>query len=64
VLRSAGSGTNFVHQRLNAGRAITLCWSANKVSSPRSTSRLSTRPPTTGPSMLRGTNALPTKPMA
>ena len=39
MLRSAASGTMRVHQRLNAGRAITLCWTANRPSSPRSMSR-------------------------
>ena len=29
-MRSTGCGTNRVHQRLNAGRAMTLCWMANK----------------------------------
>ncbi|MDN5854509.1 MAG: hypothetical protein L0K86_16990 [Actinomycetia bacterium] len=38
MLRSIDSGTNRVHQRLNPGRAITLCWIANADSSSRSTS--------------------------
>jgi hypothetical protein len=35
VLRSIGSGTNFVHQRLKAGRAMPLCWIANAGEQPQ-----------------------------
>ena len=38
VLRSTAAGTHRVHRRLNQGRAITLCWTANRPSSPASTS--------------------------
>ena len=34
MLRSASCGMMRVHQRLNAGRAITLCWIANRPSRP------------------------------
>jgi hypothetical protein len=33
VLRSQEVGTIVVHQRLNAGRAMTLSWTANRPSS-------------------------------
>ena len=64
VLRSADSGMIRVHTRLNAGRAITLCCSANSASRPRS---ISTAAPTLVPraeSMALGTHRLPMKPMA
>ena len=38
VLRSIAGGTNRVHQRLNHGRAMTLCWTANRLSSATSIS--------------------------
>jgi len=37
VLRSTAFGTKRVHQRLSAGRAITLCWIAKPPSSSRLT---------------------------
>jgi hypothetical protein len=53
-----------VHQRLNAGRAITLCWMANRPSSPRSISRAVVNGTSRTESIDFGTHRLPTKPMA
>jgi hypothetical protein len=63
VLRSIGSGTNRAHQRLNAGRAITLCCTANSASSPRFTTTASLTAPGEPLSIDFGTNTLLMKPM-
>jgi hypothetical protein len=49
VLRSIDGGTNRVHQRLNHGRAMTLCCTANR---PRSAASIATASATadSGPS--------------
>jgi hypothetical protein len=64
VLRSMTVGTMRVHQRLNAGRAITLCCSANNASSARLTASASPRPLLGTESIDRGTTRLPRKPIA
>ena len=53
-----------VHTRLNAGRAITLCCTANSASRPRSISTAMPTEMVRGESMALGTQRLPMKPMA
>jgi len=69
VLRSMTGGTMRVHQRLKAGRAITLCWMAKMPSSSTSMSRESSSGSPLAPggkpkSTDFGTSRLPTKPIA
>ena len=52
VARSAGAGTIRVHRRLNHGRAITVCWIANR-------SRSSTSMPTASGSEVCGPSSIP-----
>lgn len=64
VLLSIGSGTIFVHQRLKAGLAIMLCCNAKSNSSDALISRACINGSPGFPSMVFGTNRLPTKPIA
>jgi hypothetical protein len=63
-VRSTADGTNRVHQRLNAGRAITLCWTAKSPRSSVSMTTAATMGPGSPLSMVFGTGKLPTKAMA
>src|SRR5262245_175704 len=62
VLRSAGSGTNRVSQRLNPGRAIPLCCTANSASSPTSITKAAVSDPWRGPSNWVGVRNPPMNP--
>jgi hypothetical protein len=64
VLRSTGSGTMRVHQRLNERRAMTLCCTANRPSSSRLTISASASGAGAPLSIDLGTATLPTKPIA
>ena len=55
VARSAGPGTTRVSQRLNHGRAMTVCCTANSASKPRSMATASGQPERTPSSMSLGT---------
>ena len=64
MARSAGTGTSRVQRRLNQGRAITVCWTANSSSSAASTAT-ATAADERGPwSMPRGTPRSAKKPAA
>src|SRR5690242_19443939 len=64
VLRSIAVGTNCVHQRLNAGRAMRLCWMANNPNKMESIINASADNVAADPlSMDFGTTMLPTKPI-
>ena len=64
MLRSIAGAGNRVSQRLNAGRAMPLCWMANRLSKARSIARLCPKLPPEGESMDRGTPNPPMNPMA
>ena len=69
MLRSIEVGTIRVHQRLNAGRAITLCWTANTSSRATSTTSETASGSPAAPaarprSIDFGTTRFPTKPIA
>ena len=65
VLRSAGAGMNWVHQRLKPWRAIPLCWTANTVSSARLISSACCQGSEAPPMSIDfGTPRLATKPTA
>src|SRR5215212_5965960 len=64
VLLSAGSGTNFVHQRLKAGLAIMLCCKAKTKSNDALSKTAFASGIVATPSIDFGTNRLPTKPIA
>ncbi|MNR50679.1 hypothetical protein D3C85_1702340 [compost metagenome] len=65
MLRSAASGTKPTHQRLNTGRAIRLCCTANAASSRISMVRACSVGSWGAPSSVRGSSGqLPTKAMA
>ncbi len=55
VARSAGPGTARVSQRLNPGRAMTVCCAANSASNPTSMATASGQPDRTPASMSLGT---------
>src|SRR5687767_3625951 len=64
VLRSAGSGTIFVQARLNQGRAIMLCCSANTASRAVLTASAVDMGPLGPESIDFGTPKFPRKPIA
>jgi len=64
VARSAGTGTSRVQRRLNHGRAITVCWTANSDSNSRSTATARGQGERGPWSMPLGTPAPAKKPMA
>ena len=55
---------NLVNHRLNAGRAITLCWMANNPRRKKLIISEGITEATSPESIVLGTNILPTKPMA
>jgi hypothetical protein len=64
VLRSTGDGTNCVHHRLKAGRAMTLSGTAKKSRS-RMSMRIAARSEPGGPESIDfGTRIPPTNPTA
>ena len=64
MLRSTTGDTTLVNTRLNAGRAMMLCCSANSASNAASISSAVCHGPSAGESIDFGTPKLPTKPMA
>src|SRR4051794_11815301 len=64
VERSMGAGTILVHQALNAGRAIRLCWTANRPSKAASIAKVGISAPGVPLLMFLGTTQLSTKPIA
>lgn len=64
MLRSAALGITVVHHRLNAGRAMMVCWSTNRVSSPVLMRRESRTGPGVPVSIDLGTTQPPTNPIA
>lgn len=63
-LRSIATGTNRVHQRLNAGRAMTVCWTTNSPSRAVLTSSEGASAPGVPESIPLGTPKFATNPMA
>src|SRR4051812_44627842 len=64
VLRSIDLGMIRVHQRLKAGRAMTVCWATKAASSAVLINRERTSGPGVPVSIDLGTPQLPTKPIA
>ena len=64
VERSIAHGTIRVQRSLNQRRAITLCWTANTVSSAQSIASALSNEPSSGPSSRRGTRKPPTNAIA
>lgn len=64
VDRSAGAGNRRAQRRLNQGRAITLCWTANSSNSSRSAAIASGQAEGVPLSMPVGTPASAKKPIA
>jgi len=64
VARSAATGTSRVQRRLNHGRAITVCWTANNESSTTSITAATGAGPPAPPSMPLGTPTSAKNPIA